>query len=152
MQSLGDFLPEEIKENLSELRVKNGAVLRFDTSFPDGTTKPKRQIIVGFDKENVVLASVFINTEINPNVFPTEELKDLHLELTSNGRDYLDHTSFVDCSSLSKYNVDDIKKILKSTPSIYIGEVSNDDFDVILDKIGNANTITKKDKKTFGLI
>ena len=77
MQSFGDFLPKETKEQLANDNFKVSSVLKYHIDFKP-IPKEKRLIIVGFDAEKVLFATVFINTEINPNVFPSKDLQDLH--------------------------------------------------------------------------
>ncbi len=110
MQNLGDFFSDELKEQLANDNFKVGAIIR---RLDNSTTPPKikRSIIVGFDTSKVFLAYVLINTEINPNLFPTQSLKDLHLELDTIGRSYLTHTSYVDCSQIKEEDAESIKNI-----------------------------------------
>lgn len=73
MQSFSDFLPEDAKRQLAERSFKVGVVLKVlvrETNPP----KLKRLIIIGFDYEKVSFACVFINSQINPHVFPTKIL------------------------------------------------------------------------------
>ena len=67
------------------------------------TTPPKvkRFIVIGESTDSLTLASVYINTELNMKVNYNLDLQCQHIEFTADGRDYLDHTSFVDCSKLS---------------------------------------------------
>lgn len=149
MQNFSDFFPDELKEQIANNNLKVGAVLRIPVSF---TTPPKvkRLIIVGFDSQNIALASVLINSEINPNKFPTQRLKDLHLELDENNRDYLDHTSYVDCSQIREMEVTSIKSMLMDDPAICIGALDTTDLTNVIDKIKTAHTISNKVKKKFG--
>ena len=151
MQSLGDFFPNELREQNAENNLTIGAVIRrYETS----TTPPKikRSIIIGFDTNSVILAYIFINSEINPNLFPTEDSKNLHLELKVTDRPYLSHTSFADCSQLHEYSVDSLKALVTSDSSSHLGELSADDLSNILDKIKSAKTISNSKKRKFGLL
>lgn len=149
MQNFSDFFPDELKEQLANNNLKVGTVLRIPVSF---TTPPKvkRLVVVGFDSENIALASVLINSEINPNKFPTQKMKDLHLELDGNNRDYLDHTSYVDCSQIREMEVTTIKSMLIEDPAICLGELDTADLTNVVDKIKTAYTISNKIKKKFG--
>lgn len=92
---IGDSFPKELKEEFSNRNLKAGCVIKCfvnDTNPP----KEKRFIVMGVSYDKIALGTVYINTHINPNVFPTEELKQLHIPLESDNRDYLDHDSFVD--------------------------------------------------------
>ncbi len=139
-----------MKKQFAEENLKIGAVLKYHVTFTI-PPKTKRIIIVGIDNQRVALASVLINTEINPNRFPTTELKNLHLELKSEDRIYLDHTSFVDCSQIFEQDIADLKKMLIEDSSVHLGELSEEDIDTVVNKIKNAKTIPIKTKKKFGL-
>jgi hypothetical protein len=150
MPNLSDFFPDELKEQFANSHFNVGAVLRYHVDF---TTPPKikRFVIVGFDQQKIALASVLINSEINPNIFPTPELKALHLELEATNRDYLEHTSYVDCSQIIEQEVMTLKELLADDPSIHLGELDSKDLAVLLEKIRTAGTIPAKIKKKFGL-
>jgi hypothetical protein len=151
MQNLGDFFSDALKEQLADDNFKIGAVLKYPVSFTN-PPKSKRLIIIGFDRHKVVMAVVLVNSEINPQVFPTPQLKNLHLELDTNNRHFLEHTSYVDCSKIWTQDALTIKNLIATDPSIHIGELSNADLVDVLDKIRNAPNITPKEKKRFGFI
>ena len=151
MQNLGDLFPDNLRVQLINDNFKVGAVLR---RFEYLTIPPKikRSIIVGFDSSKVILAYVFINTEINPNLFPTQVLRDLHLELDPRDRDYLSHTSHVDCSQIFEVDAESIKNMMMNDTELHLGELSVVDLSNVLEKIKNAKTISKNIKKKFGLL
>jgi hypothetical protein len=151
MQSLGDFFPKETKEQLASENFKIGAVLRYHVDF---TTPPKvkRLIIVGFDAEKVLFASVFINSEINPKVFPSKELQDLLIGLDADGRAYLTHPSFVDCSNLIEQDIASIKEQLTEFPDMHLGFLNEEDLDTVRSKIKKAKTIPLATKKKYNLM
>lgn len=151
MQPFSDFLPKETQNQFVEANLKIGSVLKFKVSFKNGITKYKIQVIVGINNGKTLLASVFVNSEINPNVFHNQNLKDLHLQLEADGRDFLDHDSFVDCSDIIEYDINETQKRLLQNPKIHIGHLSDDDLASIRDKIRGAKTISKKKKTEFGL-
>ena len=151
MHNLGDLFPEELKEQVTKNSFKIGTVIkRFETS--TNPPKYKRSVVIGFDAENVVFAHIFINTQINPKLFPTQDLKDLHIEFDTAGRDYLSHSSFVDCSQIHEDNIEAVKALIASDSSACLGEVSEQDLVHILTTIKLAKTISKNKKKKFGLL
>jgi hypothetical protein len=151
MQNLGDLFPDELKGQFADENFKIGAVLKYyDVS--TNPPKVKRLIIVGFDTHKIFMASVYINSEINPNIFRNTKAQDQHLELDANNRDYLDKTSFVDCSQIKVEDISDVKNLIATNPSVHIGELSNSDLTNVFDKLRNAWNITPKEKKRFGFI
>lgn len=151
MQNLGDLFPDDLKDQFADDNFKISAVLKYHV----GSTNPpkyKRLIIIGFDAQKVFLASVFINSEINLNIFRTQKAKNQHLELDVNNRNYLDKTSFADCSQIKVEDVATIRDLIVNNPSVHIGELSSSDLADVFDKIKNSPTITPKEKRKFGLI
>lgn len=148
--SLSDSFPENFRQEFAQRNLKIGSVIRVyvkDTNPP----KEKRFVLVGQSYDKLIFASIFINSEINPNVFPTQELRDLNLELTAGERPYLSHDSYADCSSIYKRDADWLLTIIGEDPAKIIGEVSGSDLKDIREKIKAARTITPAIKKTFGL-
>ena len=93
MTPLGDFFPESFKADFASRNLQTGSVLKLhvkDTNPP----KEKRFIVIGKTVDGICLATVFINSEINLNVNFSEELRNLHCFLPSDGRDYLEHDSY----------------------------------------------------------
>ncbi|ACU05352.1 hypothetical protein Phep_3157 [Pedobacter heparinus DSM 2366] len=93
--SLSDCFPEQFRQEFAERNLKIGSVIRVmvnDTNPP----KEKRFILVGQSYDKLIFATIFINSEINPNIFPTQELRDLNLELLADSRSYLSHDSFAE--------------------------------------------------------
>jgi hypothetical protein len=148
---LGDLFPDELKESFAKENLVPGAVIRMhvpDTNPP----KIKRFVIVAEHNSDVVLATVFINSEINPNMFRSQELRNLHLPILENGRDYLDKDSFIDCSDIIVREKDVLFDKLKERPSQHIGKLSDSDLNDVLDKLQSAPTIPIRTKRDFNLV
>jgi hypothetical protein len=148
--SLSDLFSEEFKAGFAERNVTIGSVVKVfvsDTNPP----KEKRLILVGASYDKLFFASIFINSEINPNVFYSQELKDLNLELIAKDRDYIDNDSHADCSEIRKRDVEWLYRVVMDDPTRVLGRVSDDDLQQIRIKIKSAKTITAAMKKTFGL-
>ncbi len=148
--SLSDSFPEDYKKEFAQRNLKIGSVIRLyvrDTNPP----KEKRFILVGQSYDKLLFASIFINSEINPNIFHTEELRDLNFQLLAEERGYLDHDSYADCSNMQKRDTAWLLAVLVEDPSKLIGEVSESDLKEIRARIKSARTITPATKKTFGL-
>lgn len=148
--SLGDHFPKDLQDDYKERALKVGTVLKL---FVNDTTPPKekRFIIVGFTEDKFSLASLYINTEVNTNINWSQEQQALQLELSSNSREYLDWTSYVDCSKFNIRETQEIKKAIQSRPEAIIGEVSAKDLELIITTIRHASTINGKYKKRYGI-
>ncbi|QPH41604.1 hypothetical protein [Pedobacter endophyticus] len=148
--SLSEAFPEDFRADFAKQKLKIGSVIRVfvqDTNPP----KEKRFILIGQSYDKLMFASIYINSEINPNVFHSAELRSLNVELIAADREYLDHDSYADCSMIFKRNADWLLHLIKSDPSKIIGELSAEDLKEISSRIKSARTITVAEKKTFGL-
>jgi hypothetical protein len=66
--SIADLIPKELREDFAERNIQIGSVVKVyvsDTNPP----KEKRLILVGASWDKLHFASVFINTDINPNAY-----------------------------------------------------------------------------------
>lgn len=149
MAALGDFFPSHLKNAVVVQNIKVGSVFRvFDNS--TNPPKIKRFIVVGTSSDSIVLAIVYINTEINPFLFTTPELKSLHYPIAAASRSYIDHDSFVDCSQLIEKTEETLRSEYLKDMKINIGELSQVDLNSILGIIKKSRTIDLKTKKKFG--
>jgi hypothetical protein len=148
--TFGDAFSLQQRQQLAQANFKVGAVLKI---FDNIAQKEKRIILIGFRYDKIIVAFLRINTEINASFFPTAALRNEHLELEKNEaqRPYLDHTSFVDCSVFVELKVEEIFNKLVDTPSIHIGEVSEDDLKSIKQKVAASRLLSKTQKKNFGV-
>jgi hypothetical protein len=150
MNALGGLFPEEWRENLADENLKTGAVLRF--AVPD-TTPPKIKIliVIGIDGEKVALATVFVNSQVNPNVLNTSELQRLQYLLTTTNFPFLMHDSFVDCSSLKARDYNSVKQLIKNDPASHLGNLLPEDLTKLIELVKSARTIPVRLKKQFRL-
>lgn len=150
MSSLADAFSNADRERFASDNLVPGAVILV---FATDTTphKEKRLIVVGEAFDHITFACIYINSELNLNVFPTQELHDLNPRFTAEERDYLDHDSHGDCTRLHSYNKADLLLILRNDPSRLLGNLSDDDFIQVKKLISSARTINASLKKTYGL-
>jgi hypothetical protein len=151
MPPLGDSFPEEFRRRFAEKNLKVGSVIRAivkDTTPP----KTKRFILIGISGDKLAVATLYLNTEINPNVFTTNELRNLHLKMEAIGRSYLSHDSFADCSKVYEKEFAEILKVLESDASSILGELNAADLDQVKQTVKIARTISVHVKKKYGLL
>lgn len=151
MTDLSDLFPQSFRDDFAERNIQVGSVIRV---FVRDTTPPKikRFIVIGFSNDKVLLGTVFINSEINQNVFNTEYLKGLNIPLDAQIYDFIDHDSFVDCSNIRERSVVEIKHLLSNDIECSKGVVSKETMKTILATLANASTIPPNKKKKFGIL
>jgi len=150
MSSLADAFGEEERARFAADNIVTGAVILTyvtDTNPP----KEKRLIIAGESYDHVTVATLYINTELNMKVFPTKDLQDLNPEFTAEGRDYLNHDSHIDCSSLHVLRKDFLAGLIAADPGRHLGNISEEDLKMVRGLIKTAKTIKPGLKKTYGL-
>jgi hypothetical protein len=150
MASLGDIFPDDWKESLANENLKPGAVIRI--AVPD-TTPPKIKflLVVSIDGDKISIASLFINTDINPNVFNTPVLQSLQYLVKQDKNHFMDHNSYADCSKITPRNYSDIFGLVKKEPSCHLGQINDEDFKNIRSLLKATKTIPVRLKKQFGL-
>jgi len=79
------------------------------------------------------------------------ELESLNLFFEMDGRPYLDHNSWIDCSDLIIRDISEIQIIIQNRLAAVIGNVSAEDLSLIIQTLNQAHTIKGKTKKKFGL-
>lgn len=132
------------------MQLEVGSVIRL---YVTDTTpqKVKRFVVIAANKDGVLLGTLYLNSEINKNVFRTKHLKELQLDLDSEGRDYLDNPSFLDCSYIHQKTINELTLQVFKEPSSLIGKMDNSDLNKAKEKIQTAKTISKKVKEWYGL-
>lgn len=146
---LGNHFPDEFREQFGERHLKPGAVfkLHIKTTTPP---KPKRIVILAINEELALVGYLFINSEMNLNVFHNRYLQSLQLPLTADECEYLEWDSFLDCSHIYEKNVEELKDIFHANIGAYLGEISEADMRKICQLIESAKTIPPKIKKRYG--
>ena len=147
---LGEFLPQHIKDKLANDNLKLGSILRVfvhDTKPP----KTKMYIIVGFTTDKLVLGTVYINTEINPNIFNTPELRNEHLPIYKKNNDFLNYDSYIDCTQIQEREFEKVKQVLQNTPQCHLGDLKEIDLHPIFHKLQTSKFISPIQKKKFQL-
>jgi hypothetical protein len=140
--NLGDFFPDSFKEEFARKNLQIGSVLKLHIK-DTNPAKEKRFTVVGKTTDGLCLATVFINSEINPFINFSPELQQLHCFFKANGREYLDHDSYVNCSTIYIRNHDELHEALE-------GLLNESDLQIIRSKIVSSPKIKGRDKKRFG--
>jgi hypothetical protein len=148
MKNLADSFPESFRKGFSERNLILGSVIKI---YDPWAEKYKIHIIVGFDKEKILTATVRINSEKNINVFSSPYLKNLCHTLRKKQNIFLKWDSFVDCSKLLEWETSELLDILIEKPGILQGNIEEKELDIIRSVLATARTIEPKKKKKYGL-
>jgi hypothetical protein len=134
-------------------RLEPGCII-FDRVTDTKPPKDKYFIIVGVTSDELALATVYINTDINPNIFRTQRLRDLHVTIPRDENPFLSWDSFVDCSMIHEKSVQVVKDCLDSNNPRY-GYISNVDpitLELVTRTVTAAFTIPMAQKSKFSLL
>lgn len=127
-----------------------GTVVRAFVTFAR-PPKEKRFVIIGIKDDHSSYGVVLINSEINLNVNYSPYLVSQHIEVASAGRNYLTHDSFIDCTEIFSIPKSEIDQIIELDQDVIKGNVSKQDFDLIINMIVASDLIKGKIKKRFGV-
>ena len=148
--NLSDFIPEELKNDFADQNLTVGTVIR---KFAEDTTPPKKKrfIIIGIDRDRVKIGTVYINSDINFNIFRSEDLKRLHIKIRSAKNEFIEHDSYVNCSEIFEKDYKEVFEYITKYPKEVLGKADEIDMINILTTIKTAKTIEPKKKKRYGL-
>ena len=150
MPFLSDAFPEDFRKQFVDRTLQVGTVLRMyvtDTNPP----KTKFFVVIGYSEDKIALGVVYINTEINPNVFPTEELKRLHIPLTPDERGLVETNCHIDCSKIYEKPVEHINELVAANPEYVRGQLNERETGMILATVFSARTVPRVVKRKFDI-
>lgn len=147
----GDIFPAGLKEDFRKRNIIAGSVFKI---YATNTNPPKYKIIVlvAVNDEVALVGYIFVNSDPSWHCVDTDELRNLQLFLSHDTRNYLDHDSYLDCSDLMSLPLSDLDNAFAADGSILLGSLSADDLEKVIKKVTGAKTISKKQKKLFGLL
>jgi hypothetical protein len=142
MAHLGDSFPEHLRDEFAQLNIKPGTVIRYKV--PD-TNPPKIKffILLGADTDNIMVATVFINSDINYNIHFNVYLQSLQYKLDVQRNTFLSKDSYVDCTRISERKIENLKKELVSNPEYVIGTIHCEDFNAIRNLVKSSKLIER---------
>ncbi len=148
---IGDLFPPDVRSVFSVTAIKPGTILR---THVDDTTPPKIKLflVLVVNEELASIACLYINSDVNPNLFYNEELKSLHLPISSVKYSFLAHDSFIDCSDMREKKLHNLQGAIQNDMDVLQGELSIEDLTSALSTVLHAKTIPIKLKKKFGIL
>lgn len=138
---------------ITENSFKIGSILKMTLDKSDGIipkdgykTRRKYFVVLGEIKEDRIVGSFFINSDINANVQTTRELQDCQILLEeANYPAILDYDSYLDCSDIFELDKTKIEAI-----GSQIGQLLETDISRVTEHIEKTGVISPKQKKKFG--
>lgn len=151
MANLGDFFPNDIKNNSVVNLLIPGSVIKLLAKETKPKPKKKRFIIIGKDINNNFIGVVYINSDINFNVINNQELVRLQHKIEKSDNDFLDWESSVDCSKIVVLNYELVKNEILEDISNVLGNVKTIDLEKIIELVKSSTNISPKELKSVGL-
>jgi hypothetical protein len=116
MGSLGDALPQGMKEERVRAQLVPGAVIKLPMSFDGGKPKEKRLIVLRVTESTVCTV---INSERHPILEKNPASKRAQIPVSAAKCKFLDHDSFIDCSRTRPLATEDvIAELVRDTSRI----------------------------------
>src|SRR5687768_14553657 len=122
-------------------RFQAGAVIKLDCDF---TTPPKakRLLVVASNRDRPLL--FVINTSPTDFAKNRPRLIDQHLPLAKADENFLDHDSFLDCSTAyDNFDKDNIEEALAGDTSLILGKLSAQTAEKIVEVIADSPTLSR---------
>jgi len=139
-------LLQKFDNDFIDKKISIGSIISIDI---DNIDHPKWNIILDITDNKCLVASVFINTEINFKHINSKELQDLQIKITSKNISKLDHNSVIDCSDLFENNYETYKTALINNSIKYKGILPDDILKEVIGKLRTSPKIKRKLKKRY---
>jgi len=140
-------IPKNSVKKLYSHYIKPGAVLK--CFFPD-VNKIKRFVIIELSADKKTAAIFLINTR-NPFKGTGNKSEAFQMPLEARGRDYLDHDSYLSCSSIYEKSVQWLEDQIKKHPKSYMNEMDKEDHGLAKRTIANSGLLSGKQLKRYNL-
>ncbi len=151
MATLASFFSEEDRKKFAEANIIHGTVLK---CFVRNTIPPKekRFVVLGTDSIGNLIGVIFLNTDINWKVMRTFELQKLQYYIEADKNNFIDWDCYIDCSEIVELPKEDVITGIVKYPENILGNVSDEQFKVIIDFIKQSPKITPKQRKKYGIV
>lgn len=148
MPTFGDLLPDNLKNASIARHVVEGLVFKYPFN---GTTYKKYNVILGFTGDQLMIATVFINTEKRSFSPKKKDIEKHQLIATKVKNPFLDYDSFVSCSSIFEHKVDEVIEYLTDNSSDILGNLDSHLLTECQYTISQSRIHSPKVKKKYGL-
>jgi len=137
--------------SVNDDRLQVGSII-FEHVTTTNPPKDKYYIIIGFSSDMVALGTVYINSDINPNIFRNERMRALHIPLSIADNPFLKWDSHIDCSNIHERSTSDVQSCVTSGGNYgYCASLSDNTLKRVITTLDNSFTISSAAKKRFGI-
>lgn len=145
---------ENTEKRITDDSFTTGKILKMALMEDDGIVlknsavqRNKYFTVIGQDKDNGLIGSLLINSDVNKNVINTKVLLDCQFPLQKNDYNFLNYNSYLDCSEL--FELDKIKILQKG---MEVGELTSKDKRLVMEHLRDSEVISAKLKKRYRII
>lgn len=147
--NLGDLLPEDQSLLLAQKLLIPGCIIR---AFVKDTNPPKIKyyVVLGNINDGLLLASFYINSNLNGTILRNPVLCDLQHLIRKSNYNFLSHDSYVDCSKLNQHSYEEVLKQVSNNPAIVVGQIVQDDFSTMIEMMKRSPNISRMHLRELG--
>lgn len=145
---MGDFLRDDTRKELISNQIQPGAVFFL---FEEFAQKEKFIVILGINPDNIIVGTLYINSEINPNAIRTAAQRELQFKLRCSEYSFLSYDSFVNTSFILKKRFGDLIHTICEKIGRYVGQITERDFGNLRSIMSISREISPADKRDFGI-
>lgn len=149
MSSIGDFLRDDTRKQIISDQIQPGAVFFL---FEENAKKEKFVVVLGVDSDCIIVGTLYINSEINPNVIRTPAQRELQFKLKCAEYTFLNHDSVVNASFILKKKFSELVNSICERDGRHVGQISERDFGNLRSIMSISREISRADKQNFGII
>jgi hypothetical protein len=153
MASLSDLISNNSATQLLAQQITPGAI--FHINHDQFANKPKFFVILHVNLTEVIVACIFINSEINERVIRTDNQRFLQKKISCINYPFLDKDSYINAADIKERSYSDFLINLTLAGNSHITYKCNlleKDFDEIRSYMAISPIISNSDKKRYNLI
>ena len=138
MVTLGDHFPPELLNQFVDRALQPGSILYLFCEF---TTPPKHKYLVFLHRDQRPLFFL-INSRVHPYIQGRPHLAQSQVLLSASTYDFLDHDSYLDCSTVrNELTLEEMREQLSADLTFYRGDLDEATRQTIVRVVGLAPTI-----------
>jgi hypothetical protein len=138
--------PRKLKTSFAEDVLRKGVIIRKNVEFTN-PPKTKLFIVVGIDFSSNEAKVVLINSQKTKFARRNPEIGQRHIEIHPIDYGFLNHKSYIDCSSVYPMEVKKLFGDFVADISQYQGNLTPEHLNQVIGEINNAMTVSEENKE-----